>query len=215
MSLARDDVGISRASNALISEPIKQGTLEKREKIDKISVSEKKKSEIKDVFEKEPINDIKSKSQKLEALQQEYNKAEEEEKILKEAEEELSNAEKSGETPDEEKLQEIEKALGKESSEKEKEDSESGKKINELRAEVNEKQQQLAELKQKLYHEVNSIVELPIGGIEESEESIEQKAEKIKNAAIDGINENPEKSREIQIKSLDKNLILAMLSLRK
>ena len=240
MSLARDDVGISGALNALQTEFIKSGTLEKKENTQKISGEEKESSEIKDVFEKKSGNND---GEDLEQLQEDFNSLEIKGKALDEIGSSLERIENSGEIPEllHKNFEEFDKLIEEIAStsaetsesadvkndtteqvpEKESQNNESTgkeeesiKKINELRAKVSEKQQQIAELQKKLYHEVNSIVELRIGANSDSPES-KQQAENLKNSVVNGIKENPEQSQKIQVTNLNKDLILAMLSLHR
>ncbi len=245
MSLAKDDVGISGALNALKAEFIKSRTLE--ENIDTTKNSGSKKPEINDVFEKESSKNIDAEKKKLTQLQEEYNSVKLKKQALEKTDDVLAQMEESGEIPDEEKLKELEKAIeGISAAEEEPEqqnsnaetrqdasdrpaqtdsqnisspekenNNDSARKVAELRAKVNEKQQQLAQLEQKLYHEVSSTIELKIGKTKEPDESLRRQAEELKGSVVDSINEEPEKAPKIHITNLDKNLILAMLSLAK
>ena len=64
----------------------------------------------------------------------------------------------------------------------------------------------------------NSLVEIKRSSStateEDTEKSDEASAEKLKNTTIKNINEAPSKSIKMHIRHLDKNLLLAMLSLR-
>lgn len=244
MSLARDDVGITGALNALKAEFVKSGTLEKQGESRKNSDAEKENPEINDVFEKDSSKEAKKDPNRVEKLQEEYNSIEIKKQALDKVDKNLSELQETGETPDEAELRELKKAIEEtpplESSTTEQEakneaikdqqeqtseqqnqnrdsaeqQGDSAKRVNELRAMVSEKQQQLVELQQKLYHEVNSTVELRIGSNNESTESEEKLAQELKDSVVKDIQENPEQARKIQITNLDKNLILAMLSLR-
>jgi|GEM_PF-3352255 len=235
MSIARDDLGISGVLNALKAEFIKPGTLEKQNNKE-VSGSENKESEINDVFEKKSSGEEKD----IEQLQDEYNSLEIKKQALEEVDSSLESIEKSGQNPDnvesfDRNIEELDRVIEemapeKTKSEEQKENgnteeqslaredaqqnNESSRKINELRAKVSEKQQQLANLQQKLYNEVSSIVELRIGNNTDSIETEQKKAEELRESVERDIKENPEKVQKIQITNLNKDLILAMLSLR-
>jgi small-conductance mechanosensitive channel len=242
MSLARDDVGISGALNALQTEFIKAGTLEKQENTKKVSGDQKEEPEIKDVFEKKSNN---NEEKNLEQLQEDFNSLAIKDKALKEIDASLERIENSGQVPEDSEsfnksLEEVDKVIEKiaptvtetakppevkndttqQNTEKQNNEStenreESIKKINELRSKVSEKQQQIAELQKKMYHEVSSLVELRIGANADSPETAKQQAEELKSSVINDIKENPEQSQKIQITNFNKDLILAMLSLRR
>jgi len=221
MSLARDDIGISRALDALHTEFIKSRTLEKSNDSPKTSGSDTE-PEICDVFEKNSTE----KERNVEELQEDYNSLEVKKEALKEIDASLEHIDASGEDIEEEDVEEIREAINEivsqENSSVEEEDvekaeltEEANRRINKLRAEVNEKQQQIAQEQKKLYDEVSSVVELHISVDDSSEETIEQQAEDLKQSVVKEIKENPEISRQMQITRFDKNMILAMISLRK
>ena len=78
---------------------------------------------------------------------------------------------------------------------------------------LNDKKEKLAQSMNK-----NSLVEIKRSSStateEDTEKSDEASAEKLKNTTIKNINEAPSKSIKMHIRHLDKNLLLAMLSLR-
>lgn len=103
-----------------------------------------------------------------------------------------------------------------------KQKEESVEKLNDIINNINSKEQDLSAKKEEITNNVNknSLVELkrptkPEQVIEEEikkEEAIS--AEKLKESAIKNINDAPKKSIKMHIQHIDKNLLLAMLSLR-
>ena len=94
------------------------------------------------------------------------------------------------------------------------------KKLNDIIDNIKTKEQDLNDKKEKLAQSVNknSLVEIKRSSStateEDTEKSDEASAEKLKNTTIKNINEAPSKSIKMHIRHLDKNLLLAMLSLR-
>ena len=226
MSLARDDIGILGALDALKIDFIKSRTLEKKDS-PKTSDSEQE-PEIKDVFEKNSNGNKKN----VEELQENYNFLEVKKDVLTEIDVSLERIDSSEKEITEENFKEIAKVIeqivpegtraeesveeeppARDDSEKQ-EEEDSVKRINELRAKVNEKQQQIAHLQETLYNEVSSLVELRLNADDNSEETVEQQAESLKQSVVEGISQNPETSHKMQITNLNKDMILAMLSLR-
>ena len=241
MSLARDDVSISRAINVLETDFIKSRKLENNKEI---SGQKSKEPEINDVFEKKSNNNNKN----LEKLQDDYNSNEIKNKALSEIDsglDRIKNSDQAVNKPEllEKSLDEINKVIEKiapndtkdknrevknttdkdknsskkvQSSNQDSQRKESIKKINELKVKVNEKRQQIANHQKKLYHEVSSLVELHLVNNDESSKTYEvkeQKANDLQKSVTEDIKKNPVKSKKIQITHFDKNMILAMLSL--
>lgn len=98
------------------------------------------------------------------------------------------------------------------------------KKLDEIMQNIAAQKAQLAQKQETINTSINknSIVEIKINPEEEEQEVKEEQQikqeeaspEKLKENAINSIKEHPAKSRKVQIKHLDKNLLLAMLSLR-
>jgi len=240
MSLARDDIGISRALDVLETDFIKSRKLENNKKISGQKIKE---PEINDVFEKNSKNDRKN----LEKLQDDYNSNEIRNKALNEISTGLERAKNSDQllqSPEllkksldeinkvieeiapidtKDKKQEVKDTAGKDEKSSEKvqpldrdlQKKESIKKINELKVKVNKKQQQIANHQKKLYHEVNSLVELNLVKNDKPAETEERRVDNLKKSVTEYIKKNPVKSTKVQILQLDSNLILAMLSLHK
>ncbi len=211
MSLARDDTGYLNALNALETKFVQTRTIEKKENTSEQSGKSENMPEINDVYEKDPSNSKKENVKELEKIQEDYNNLEIQNKDLNEI---AANLEQIGKIINEENNKE-------EKVEEEKEDTETADKkeeargrIQELMAEVREKQAQIAQMQQEIQNTVNSIVELNIGDNAESIEAEPIDAEKLKQSAIKDIRDNPETVKKIQIKNLDRNLLLAMLTLR-
>lgn len=104
---------------------------------------------------------------------------------------------------------------------------ESVEKLNGILNNIKDKEQVLTEQQDKLVQKVNnSLIELKIGASNTSETEIQIKiqkditkqeqisAEKLKDSTIKSIHEAPEKSIKMHVRHLDKNLLLAMLSLK-
>ncbi len=227
MSLARDDIGISGALNAIEAEFIKSGTLEKPNNNQEISGPEDKEPEINDVFEKESSVNQSDDVKRIEQLQEEYNALEVQKQALDEVDKELAGLEEPGQEPDPAETEKPEKTVeellpkeqsvtgessGQESETDEEQEGSAGR-ISELRLQVNEKQQQLAELQHELREEINSTVELRLDGNSNPVETVEQQAENLKNSVVEDIKQYPQKSQAAQITHLNANLLLAMLSL--
>jgi hypothetical protein len=87
-------------------------------------------------------------------------------------------------------------------------------KLNDIIKNIKNKEQDLNDKKEELTQRVNrnSLVELKLSPEEEKEEEVS--AQKLKETTTKNIKDAPEKSLKMHIKHLDKNLLLAMLSLR-
>lgn len=96
-----------------------------------------------------------------------------------------------------------------------KQKEESVKKLDEMLNNIKEKEQELnskqEDITQKIHQ--NSLVELKLSSTAETEKQ-ELVAEKLKESTVQNIKETPEKSIKMHVKNIDKNLLLAMLSLR-
>ncbi len=204
MSLARDDFGYLSAIDALETNFLKTGTIEKRDYSEKVSGQDNKEPEISDVYEKKPASTPGEKEKKLEKIQREHNELEMKNKDLQKINTDLEKIGKiinnNEETENTESARKKEQALGK---------------INELMSGVRDKQNQIARMQKEIQQTVSSLVELEIGGNSSPAETGEtRKTEELKQSAIREIKENPETVKKLQVKNIDKNLLLAMLSLR-
>ena len=105
-----------------------------------------------------------------------------------------------------------------------KQKEESVEKLNDIINNIKNKEQDFTKKQEELTRTVNknSLVELKLPTKPESETEVETEikkeeavsAEKLKESAIKNINDAPKKSIKMHIQHLDKNLLLAMLSLR-
>lgn len=77
---------------------------------------------------------------------------------------------------------------------------------------IQNKSDTLSENQDSLSKGISTVVEIKIVPTEEEEVKIYE--EHLKSSAINSIKENPEHSKNIQIRHLDRNLLLAMISLR-
>lgn len=209
MSLARDDFGYLSAIDALENSFLKTSQIEKKEYVKDISGPEVKESEINDVFEKNSASSSKEKENELERIQEEYNQLEEQNSQLDKIQSDLEQIDKIiTNNEDEEDYEETEDI------EKSKEKEQALNRISELMSGVREKQGQISEMQREIQQTVSSIVELNIGDNAELIEAEMEKAEELKQSIVDEIKERPETVKKLKIKNIDRNLILAMLSLR-
>ena len=188
MTLARDDYSLSSVLDTLKTNFIKTGTVEKKDTINKnVSDLKPKESEINDVYEK----NFNTTHKAFEEIQEKNNALELKNKTLNNINSRL------------EKIKDTEE--NNQNSDSMEKNEETDKKISELITKISEKQKQVAELQKKLYNEVNSLVELDEFNAEQTEE--------LKQSVIKEIKENPEKSQKIHVKTLNRDLLLAMVSL--
>lgn len=215
MSYARDDAGFLNAIDALETRFIKTGAIAKTNYApEKTSGSEASEPEFNDVYIKSSENVDSNKE--LEKIQEDYNNLE----IKNEKLQKISSD-----------LEEISRALSENQSSKENKKTESGtestsanpeaqqkkeeamNKIQELMSKVGEKQSQIAELQQEIQQTVTSLVEIKVGENADSIEQEVQLAKELKQNIVDEVKKDPEKVKKIQIKNLDKNLLLAMINM--
>ena len=95
-----------------------------------------------------------------------------------------------------------------------KQKEESVEKLNDIINNIKNKEQDLKNKQEELIQRVNEYSLVEIKRSSEPEIKEEVSAEELKETAINDIKENPVKSRHMQIKHIDRNLLLAMLSLR-
>lgn len=191
MSLARDDMNPISALDAL-----EASFLQKTERIEEkkeISGDKYKEPEIDDVFE----NTSGNKYSDVEKLQEEHTALEMKNEELQKMEKDLESIDKT--TSNREK----EEALNR---------------IQELRVKINEEQKNIAAMQKEIQQQVSSVIELQVGenadALETEHSAPSESTDQLKKSVVQEIDENPQKMVKIQLKSIDKNLLLAMLSLR-
>ncbi|OGI02923.1 MAG: hypothetical protein A2Y25_09935 [Candidatus Melainabacteria bacterium GWF2_37_15] len=207
MSIARDDIGYLNALDALETSFIKTGTIEKKEHKEEVSGKDNTEPEINDVYEKN--SNIPPKDKEIEKVQEDYKELEIKNNNLKKINADLEQIHKiinnneqedNKETQNPDYTEKREQALSR---------------IQELMSKVNEKQAQIAQLQQEIQSTVSSLVELNIGENVDSVEAEIKHAEELKQDIIKDIKENPETVKKLEIKNIDKDLLLALLSLHK
>lgn len=206
MSLARDDMGFLSALDALETSFVKTGTIEKKNYTRETdSGADNGEPEFKDVYEK--TTNFSEKEKEFEKIQDDYNDLEIKNNNLQQINsdlEQINNAitkkQESTEEPESSELKQKKEAAVN--------------KIKELMSKVSEKQTQITELQKEIQQTVTSLVELNVGENFVPVEHEVQQAEELKQSIIDEVKKSPIKVKKIHINNMDKDLLLAMLSLR-
>lgn len=206
MSLARDDLGYLSAIDALETSFLKTESIEKKENEENTTGPKNSEPEFNDVFENRFGYTGKEQEKELEKAQEEYSKLEIKNESLKKINSDLAQINNALIENDNNKP---------ENSEKSKEKEQALEKINALMSGVREKQSQITEMQRELQQTVSSLVELNIGENADSVETEIKQAEELKQSIMEEVKENPEVVKKLQIKNIDRNLLLAMLTLRK
>lgn len=85
------------------------------------------------------------------------------------------------------------------------------KKINSAREEVQARQENLTNYEENLVSKVDSLIKFD-SNIPSGDDNLQKSVNELKEAAIKGINDNPDLSKKIQVNSLDDKIILALFS---
>lgn len=192
MSLARDDAGFIGALDALERSFIKTGTIEKKLSPEQISGPNPTEPGINDVFEKKSSGLF----SQTEKLQEDYNNLELKNNELKKIDEDITKLDKKME----------EQELPHEQ-------------LQDLKARVSEKLKEIRAQQDALVQKVSSLVNLRIGDNAETSEKpfpdneLAAQAEEIKDAVINEVKDNPDAVKKVELKQLNRDLLLALLSL--
>lgn len=92
---------------------------------------------------------------------------------------------------------------------------ESAEKVDEIIKNIEDNEQELVQKSNAVSININSVIEIKIVPEEDETAEVPKKESmiKLKETVLEGIKQNPVKNRDIHIKHLDRNLLLAMISL--
>jgi hypothetical protein len=222
-----DDIGSVGIVFSYQAQIIESGNDEKPDKSSK--TSEKKENETPEILYSVSLDKSGENLKKLqlEKLQEKYNSFASDQKFLNEVKLKLQKMKEQAkgegiQEKDQKILHELEKKLNSilPDDKENKQTSHSGEKndniktISQLMASVIEKQQKISQLQKELSVEVSSLVELRLGENVDSYEAEVKFAKELRKNVEAEILDKPKESQKIQIKYLNRDLLLAMVTLK-